>query len=176
MNQVSSGDDILQQIELLGRPTAHRDDQLWIHAAAATSPARVRRIGDVERTATCDALADHFAAGRLDRDELEHRVSCAVEAVTDQELRHLTADLPGVTTAVPQPMPRWTWPATTVLAVVTLVVSVVVAGGLLLILGLVNPLLFLAASFGGFAAATGGASALHLVSSWQRSVRNNSHH
>ncbi len=72
--------------------------------------------------------------------------------------------------------PSRTWPVTTVLAVVTLVVSVLVAGGLLLILGSVDPLLVIAASFGGFAAATAGASAHHLITSWQRSVRNHAHH
>ena len=49
------------------------------------------------------------------------------------------------------------------LAVVALVVSAFVAGVLLLVLGAVNPLLFIGACLGGGAAFVAGASACYLV-------------
>ena len=69
-----------------------------------------RRAGDVERTATCEALAEHFVAGRLGLDELENRLGWAVRAVTEDELRRLTADLPRTSTRPPNPPPTPTLP------------------------------------------------------------------
>ncbi len=130
-----------------------------------------RRAGDVERTATCEALAEHFVAGRLSLDELENRLGWAVRAVTEDELRRLTADLPLPSTRSPNPPPRptrpeahsATWPAIVVLAVIALIVSVLIAGGMLLVLGAVNPLLFIGACLGGSAAFVAGCSAAYLV-------------
>jgi hypothetical protein len=129
-----------------------------------------QRAGDVERTATCEALAEHYVSGRLSRDELENRLGWAMQAVTEDELRQLIADLPRSPLLGPIPTPTPprvgggpTWPASVVLAVVALIVSVVVAGGMLLVLGAVNPLLFIGACLGGSAALVAGASACYLV-------------
>lgn len=132
----------------------------------------VQRAGDAERTATCEALAEHFVSGRLSRDELETRLGWAMRAVTEDELRQLIADLPrtstltAVATPTPTPTPAVagpTWPASIVLAVVALIVSVFVAGGMLLVLGAVNPLLFIGACLGGSAAFVAGGSACYLL-------------
>ena len=61
-----------------------------------------------------------------------------------------------------------TWPASVVLAVLCLIISVFVAGGMLLVLGAVNPLLFLGAFLGGSAALVAGASAGYLVTRSRR--------
>ncbi|WP_067458050.1 DUF1707 SHOCT-like domain-containing protein [Actinomadura macra] len=53
------------------------------------------RIGDTERDAVMVALHDHFAAGRLDRDELDERLGTALAAKTHGDLRGLVRDLPG---------------------------------------------------------------------------------
>jgi hypothetical protein len=146
--------------DLLDPSTAHRDD----HDRVA------QRAGDVERTATCEVLAEHFVSGRLSRDELENRLGWAMRAVTEDELRQLIADLPRSPSPRTIPTPTSTpvgggpsWPASVVLAVVALIVSVVVAGVMLMALGAVNPLLFIGACLGGSAALVAGASACYLV-------------
>jgi hypothetical protein len=52
------------------------------------------RIGDVERDGAIAALSEHFAAGRLSRDELDERVEQAMSAKFDADLVPLLADLP----------------------------------------------------------------------------------
>lgn len=132
-----------------------------------------RRVGDAERAACCNDLSDHFAAGRLRADELELRLDAAVRAVTEVDLRRLVADLP-VTTPPPTPAPppaavaAASWSAVTVLALVVFAVCALVAGGLLLVLGAVNPLLFVGACLGGSAAFVGGVSGTVL---WNRARR-----
>jgi hypothetical protein len=85
-----------------------------------------RRAGDVERTAICEALAEHYVSGRLSRDELENRLGWAVRAVTEEDLRRLIDDLPVVPVDPPRPTPSvdggQTWPASVVIAVVALIV------------------------------------------------------
>lgn len=127
-----------------------------------------QRVGDAERTAVCDALSAHFAAGRLSADDLEYRLTMAVQAVTRDDLRRLTADLPPVTPPVPaaagaSPPAERTWPVLSVLSMIALVGSVVLAGGMLLVLGAFSAFLFVAACCGGLAAALGGASATYLL-------------
>lgn len=59
-------------------------------------PDRLRlRIGDAERDAVTSALHEHFAQGRLDRDELEERLNATLSAKTFGDLEAITADLPG---------------------------------------------------------------------------------
>ncbi|MCO5970584.1 DUF1707 SHOCT-like domain-containing protein [Actinoallomurus soli] len=53
------------------------------------------RIGDAERDAVASALHEHFAQGRLDREELDERLSAALAAKTVGDLRQVTRDLPG---------------------------------------------------------------------------------
>jgi DUF1707 SHOCT-like domain len=52
------------------------------------------RASDAERESAVEALRDHFAEGRLDRDELEQRVSRAYRARSRGALSALLADLP----------------------------------------------------------------------------------
>ena len=52
------------------------------------------RIGDAERDRAVSDLGDHFAAGRLTRDEFDARVDQAMAARFDRDLQPLFADLP----------------------------------------------------------------------------------
>lgn len=52
------------------------------------------RIGDEERDAAVASLGDHFAAGRLTRDELDERIDHAMQARFDADLVPLFVDLP----------------------------------------------------------------------------------
>jgi DUF1707 SHOCT-like domain len=52
------------------------------------------RIGDADRIAAATALGDHFAAGRLDQDELDERLGKAYAARTYADLEPLFTDLP----------------------------------------------------------------------------------
>ncbi|MBP8919753.1 MAG: DUF1707 domain-containing protein [Micropruina sp.] len=65
---------------------------------AATGPGRWARpeirIGDAERDQTCQALSEHFSAGRLTGQEFEQRAEQAVSARTGADLQRLLADLP----------------------------------------------------------------------------------
>ena len=53
------------------------------------------RIGDAERDAAVERLGEHFAAGRLTKDEFDERAAKVTEARYDDDLRPLFADLPG---------------------------------------------------------------------------------
>jgi Domain of unknown function (DUF1707) len=59
------------------------------------------RIGDAERDAAVASLGEHYAAGRLTREEYDERSDLALKARTAAQLRPLFADLPG-----PRPDPR----------------------------------------------------------------------
>jgi len=68
------------------------------------------RIGTTEREAAARALGEHFAAGRLQTDEYEFRLTAAYEAPTLRYLRGLFDDLPEPRPAflappMPPPMP-----------------------------------------------------------------------
>ncbi|MEV5573081.1 DUF1707 domain-containing protein [Spirillospora sp. NPDC052269] len=52
------------------------------------------RVGDAERDAVALALHEHFAAGRLDRAELDERLDAALAAKTLGDLRDVVRDLP----------------------------------------------------------------------------------
>lgn len=62
-------------------------------------------VGDAEREWVCQALSDHFGAGRLTPDEFDDRVERAVAARTDADLRGLLSDLPTPTPAAVAPTP-----------------------------------------------------------------------
>jgi hypothetical protein len=64
----------------------------WTRSRPA--PAAPVRIGDAERDQAISTLSDHFAAGRLTREELDERVDQAMAARFDADLRPLFADLP----------------------------------------------------------------------------------
>ena len=63
------------------------------------------RIGTAEREAAATALSEHFAAGRLDQDELEERLDRAYAAKTAADLEPLFQDLPrpGLPVAAAEP-------------------------------------------------------------------------
>ncbi len=52
------------------------------------------RASDADRDHIAARLREHFAAGRLTPDELDERISAALNAKTHGELRQLMADLP----------------------------------------------------------------------------------
>lgn len=56
------------------------------------------RIGDNERSSVVAHLSDHYAAGRLTRDELESKSESALTARTQADLAPLLADLPRLPT------------------------------------------------------------------------------
>lgn len=165
MTEHTTRDLMRHQIRDLHEPTRARGDD---HDRVP------RRAGDVERATTCEELADHFAAGRLSREELEHRLSWAVRAVTEEDLWRLLADLPRIPgPPTPPPPPAGaapTWSASVVLAVVALVLSVAVAGVMLLVLGAINPLLFVGACLGGGAAVVAGVSGCYLITRHRRAA------
>ncbi len=73
--------------------------------------AGVLRIGDAERVAAASALGDHFAAGRIDQEELDQRLSAAYAARTFADLDPLFEDLPAPrptrpVVAAPEPAPQ----------------------------------------------------------------------
>ena len=95
------------------------------------------RIGDAEREAAVTALGDHYAAGRLSKDEYDERADLAWAAKTSSALWPLFADLPRPQAAAPvaarsRSMPRsdrghpgwWfgAWMAPVLLVVLALVV------------------------------------------------------
>lgn len=57
-----------------------------------------RRIGDAERDVITSALHSHFAAGRLDRVELDERLAVALESKTLGDLAEAVRDLPSEVT------------------------------------------------------------------------------
>jgi len=59
------------------------------------------RVGDAERTRVTEALHDHFAQGRLTRDELDERLDATLSAKTYGDLRRVTQDLPMAGVAQP---------------------------------------------------------------------------
>ncbi|QNN53351.1 DUF1707 SHOCT-like domain-containing protein [Nocardioides mesophilus] len=60
------------------------------------------RIGDAEREAAISALGEHYAAGRLDKEEYDERAAIAWTARTVSALRPLFADLPAPHPFAPQ--------------------------------------------------------------------------
>jgi hypothetical protein len=73
------------------------------------------RVGDAERDEVTTALHEHFAQGRLTREELDERLTAALSARTVGDLREITRDLPGAlaaTDAARRPAGPWgrgTW-------------------------------------------------------------------
>jgi len=61
---------------------------------APAAPVTPIRIGDAERDRAVSDLGDHFAAGRLSREEFDDRADQAMQARFSSDLTPLFADLP----------------------------------------------------------------------------------
>jgi hypothetical protein len=59
------------------------------------NPERELRIGDAERTAAADELAEHYAQGRLSTEEHHERLDRIWAARTRSDLTPVFTDLPG---------------------------------------------------------------------------------
>ena len=83
------------------RPDGLPVHQVWMWPPSAAPfgswarPTGPVRIGDTERDSAVSALGDHFAAGRLTREEFDERIDKAMEARFQSDLQPLFADLPG---------------------------------------------------------------------------------
>ena len=53
------------------------------------------RTSDADRDRVAALLRDHFAEGRLTREELDERLTATLSATTFGDLRRVLADLPG---------------------------------------------------------------------------------
>jgi hypothetical protein len=86
---------------------------IWGQPLVVRPAAAPVRIGDAERDRAVALLGDHFAAGRLDREELDERIDQAMQARFSTDLRQLFVDLPGAegpegqSVAVGQPVPQF---------------------------------------------------------------------
>jgi hypothetical protein len=70
------------------------------------------RVSDADREQVAERLREHFAAGRLTSEELDERVTAALNAKTVGELRAVMADLPEpapVGLQAGQEAPDWTY-------------------------------------------------------------------
>ena len=103
------------------------------------------RIGDAERESAIVALGEHYAAGRLNKDEFDERTAAALTAPTQSALAPLFVDLPAPHAAGPavstnhatvRPHPSWSpgrtrqrrgWHPIPVLPVIVLLVALRVA-------------------------------------------------
>jgi len=61
------------------------------------------RIGDAEREAAASALGEHFASGRVTREEYDERSDRVWAARTNSDLTPLLVDLPSLGGPPPQP-------------------------------------------------------------------------
>jgi hypothetical protein len=113
-------------------------------SAREVAPAVQVRIGDAERDEAVSALGDHFAAGRLTREELDERIDRAIQARYGSDLEPLFADLPKPDKPVATPGPNQ-WPGRTRLTpllvllpllMVAAVVTTVAVGGPWILWGL----------------------------------------
>ena len=93
-------DRLPPQIQLWSWPAHLEPGRITRSPATPTTPVR---IGDAERDRAVSTLGDHFAAGRLDREEFDTRVDQAMAARFDNELRPLFADLPRTQPVAPTP-------------------------------------------------------------------------
>lgn len=71
-----------------------RPGDLPAAAPTVVAPATPVRIGDAERDQAVSELGDHFAAGRLTREEFDERADQAMQARFSTDLEPLFADLP----------------------------------------------------------------------------------
>lgn len=107
------------------------------------------RTSDADRDRVTARLRDHFAEGRLTREELDERITATLNAKTYGDLRHVLADLPEPVPVLPQggPQPWRTAPFPVVvrrgprllpLALLALVAALLLPGGGWLFLGVLK--------------------------------------
>jgi hypothetical protein len=77
----------------------------WTGTWAGVRPPSGLRIGDAEREAAVTALGEHYAAGRLTKEEYDERSAIAWSARTGSDLAPLFNDLPRAAARPPQPKP-----------------------------------------------------------------------
>ena len=96
--------------ELMGLAAAAGQEA---RAAAARRRMAQLRLTDEERRVCTDELAEQFAVGRLDEDELHRRVDRLNDAVTRADLQPIFAGLPEPSLYKPEPRKavRWRWAA-----------------------------------------------------------------
>jgi Domain of unknown function (DUF1707) len=94
------------------------------------------RTSDADRERVTARLRDHFAEGRLTREELDERITAALSARTFGELRRVMTDLPEPAPVLPQagrlPRPAYArrrGPGMLPLAALLLVAAVLIPGG-----------------------------------------------
>ncbi len=80
----------------------------WTGNWAGVRPASGVRIGDNERETAVSALGEHYAAGRLTKEEYDERSGLAWSAKTGADLAPLFQDLPRVAPRPPQEPPART--------------------------------------------------------------------
>lgn len=61
------------------------------------------RVSDQDREAAAEEIRHHYAAGRLDSEELDARLNAAYAARTEADLAALKADLPALSAVAPAP-------------------------------------------------------------------------
>jgi hypothetical protein len=96
--------------ELMGLAAAAGQEA---RVAAARRRSAAIRLTDEERRICTDDLAEQFAVGRLDEDELHSRVDRLNDAVTHADLQPIFAGLPAPSLYQPEPRKpgRWRWAA-----------------------------------------------------------------
>lgn len=105
------------------------------------------RTSDADRERVTARLRDHFAEGRLTREELDERITAALNARTFGDLRRVMADLPEPTpvllqagtlprAAVPGPVRLRRGPRLLPLAMLFLLMALLVPGGGFVLLAL----------------------------------------
>jgi uncharacterized membrane protein len=97
------------------------------------------RVGDSERDAATAALSEHYAAGRLTKEEFDERSDAAWSARTRHDLDQLFVDLPGTPAPAPVRRPQRAgsrWRGVLVPVAVVLVVLTVITHLPLILFGL----------------------------------------
>jgi hypothetical protein len=67
------------------------------------------RVSDADRDRVTARLREHFGEGRLTQDELNERISAALNAKTAGDLRRVMMDLPEAVPVLPDPAQRAPW-------------------------------------------------------------------
>lgn len=78
----------------VSRPAEVQGCAMTTESSETTVSRVVRRVGDVQRSACTEVLADAFVKGELSRVEFDARTELCLAAVTEADLAQLVADLP----------------------------------------------------------------------------------